>query len=147
MATKSFTGKGGSVSISADGNTFTKVEQVKTVKFGNPKSDFTDVTNFDSIGNIREKQPTLIDPGTLSLEIVANQQAAGQLLLSALFYAQTLIPVKVQYPPQAGMTTGLLRSFNAYVSTPGLADLDVANASMFTSELTITGPITDTPGA
>ena len=147
MATKSFSGRGGTVSISTDGTAFIKIGQVKTVKFGQPKSNYTTTTNLDSPGNVDEFQPTTIDPGTLSLEGVANQQDPGQLLVSALFYAQTLIPVQVQYPPQQGMTKGLLRTFSAYVSSPGLGDLDVANASMFTTELKISSVITDTPGA
>lgn len=148
MASKGFTGRGGSVSISVDsGATYTRVGQVKSVKFGGTKSDFTDITNLDSVGNIRERVPTLIDPGTVTFDVVANQQDAGQLLLNGAFFAQQIMFVKVQYPPMQGMTTGLLKDFTAYVTAPGAPDLNVAEASTFTSELTITGPITDTPGA
>lgn len=146
MASKGFTGKGGIFSISVDGTVFTPVKQVKTVTFAGSKADLTDITNLDSVGNIRERIPTLIDPGTVSADIVADTTDAGQLLLSSAFFAQIQLSVKVQYPPMPGQPKGLLRTFQAYVSTNGLASLNVADASTFSTELTITGPITDISG-
>ena len=144
---KGFTGRGGAVSVSTDGNTFTKIEQVRKVDFGDPKSNFTPTTNFDSPGNVEESLPTTIDNDSCTLEVVSNQQAPGQQLAAGLFYAQTLITVQVQYPPQPGMTKGLVKTFPAYVESNGQPKLDLSTASTFNVKFKIVGVITDTPGA
>lgn len=142
-----FTGKGGSISISTDGTAFTKIGQVQKLSSGGQKSSFADITNLDSPSAFVEKIPTTLDSGTMSFTCVSNPADTGQLMLLAAFNAQTKLTVKVQYPKSGAQTTaGLLKTFTAYVSSATDPTMDVTSAATFDSELTITGPVTDTPG-
>lgn len=142
-----FTGKGGSISLSTDGTTFTRVAQVQKVSSSGQKSNFADITNLDSPSAFVEKIPTTLDSGTLSFTVVANPTDPGQLMLLASFQAQSKLTVKLQYPPIGTQTTGLLKTFSAYVSSAPMPSVAVTEASTFDAELTLTGPVTDTPGA
>jgi len=142
-----FTGKGGTLSISSDGTTFTLVKQIKDIKSSGQKSNFADITNLDSPSAFIERIPTTLDSGTLSLTVVSNPADAGQLMLLASFQAQTKLTVKLQYPKVgAQTTTGLLKTFSAYVSAAPMPSMSIGDSSTFDAELTITGPVVDTPG-
>ena len=146
--TKGTTGRGGVISLSTDGGTtFTVINGAKNVSFSGPKSNFDDKTTLSSPGAVQEFQPTTIDPGTASLQVVWDQTDAGQLLLSAQFYLQTLVTVKVAYPAQTGLTTGPIKTFSAYVAEDGLPSMDISKTNEYSVQLRITGVITDTPGA
>lgn len=142
-----FTGKGGSLSISTDGTAFTKIAQVQKVTSGGMKANLADITNLDSPSAFIERIPTTLDSGTLSCTIVANPADAGQAMLLAAFQAQTKLTCKLQYPPVGAQTTGLLKTFSAYVTSAPMPSMAVTEASTFDAELTITAAVTDTPGA
>lgn len=142
-----FTGKGGSISISTDAETFTKVAQVQKFSQSGQKSNFADITNLDSPSAFVERIPTTLDSGTFQGTVVVNPSDAGQLMLLAAFNAQTKLTVKAQYPPVGAQATGLLKTFSAYVSSAPAPSASVTDASTFDFELTVTGPVTDTPGA
>lgn len=142
-----FSGKGGTLSISTDGTAFTLVKQVQKISSSGQKSNFADITNLDSPDNYVEKLPTTLESGSLSFTVVSNPADAGQLMLLAAFQAQTKLTVKLQYPKVgAQTTTGLLKTFSAYVSAAPMPSMAVADASTFDAELMITGPVVDTPG-
>lgn len=142
-----FSGKGGTLSISTDGTAFTLVKQVQKISSSGQKSNFADITNLDSPSNYVEKLPTTLESGSLSLTVVSNPSDAGQLMLLAAFQAQTKLTVKLQYPKVGAQTTsGLLKTFSAYVSAAPMPSMAVADASTFDAELMITGPVVDTPG-
>jgi hypothetical protein len=142
-----FTGKGGSLSISSDGTVFTRIAQVQKLTSSGQKASFADITNLDSPSAYIERIPTTLDSGTLSFTVVADPADPGQLLLLASFQAQTKLTCKLQYPPVGTQATGLLKTFSAYVSSAPMPSVEVTAASTFDSELTITGAVTDTPGA
>lgn len=142
-----FTGKGASLSISSDGTTFTVVKQIQKLSSSGQKANFADITNLDSPNAYIERIPTTLDSGTLSFTVVANPSDAGQLMLLAAFQAQTKLTCKLQYPPVGTQTVGLLKTFSAYVSSAPMPSAAVGDASTFDAELTITGPVADTPGA
>lgn len=142
-----FTGKGGSLSISTDGTAFTKIAQVQKVTSGGMKAALADITNLDSPSAFIERIPTTLDSGTLSCTIVANPADAGQAMLLAAFQSQTKLTCKLQYPPVGTQTTGLLKTFSAYVTSAPMPSMAVTEASTFDAELTITANVTDTPGA
>lgn len=142
-----FTGKGGSLSISTDGTAFTKIAQVQKVTSGGMKANLADITNLDSPSAFIERIPTTLDSGTLTCTIVANPSDAGQSMLLAAFQAQTKLTCKLQYPPVGAQTTGLLKTFSAYVTSAPMPSMAVTEASTFDVELTITAAVTDTPGA
>lgn len=147
VATTAFTGKGGSLSLSIDGTTFTRIGQIQKVSSSAQKANLADVTNLDSPSAFIERIPTTLDSGTLSFTVIANPTDAGQLMLLAGFNAQTRFTVKLQYPPVGTQTTGLLKTFLAFVTSAPQPSLAVTEASTFDAELTITGPVTDTPGS
>ena len=147
MSTVSTTGRGASISVSIDGSTFINIDQAKNVSFSGPKSNFDSTTNISSPGAVEEFQPTTIDPGTATLDVVWNQTSAGQLMLSAQFYAQTLCTFKVQYPPQTGLTTGPIKEFKAYVAENGLPSLDISKTTTYSVQLKISGVITEVAGS
>jgi hypothetical protein len=142
-----FTGKGGSLSLSLNGTDFTKVAQIQKVTSGGMKANFADITNLDSPNAFIERIPTTLDSGTLTFTVVARTDDAGQAMLLAAFQAQTRLTCKLQYPPIPGQTTGLLKTFSAYVSSAPMPGVSVTEAASFDAELTITGAVTDTPGA
>lgn len=142
-----FSGKGGSLSLSTDGGTtYTPVKQVQKISSAGQKSNFADITNLDSPDAFIERIPTTLDSGTLSLTVVSLPTDAGQLMLLAAFQAQTKLKVELQYPKIGAQTTGLLKTFSAYVSSAPMPTLGITDASTFDAELTITGPVVDTPG-
>ena len=142
-----FSGKGGSLTISTDGTVFTKISQIKSIKPGGSKANFDDITNIDSPDAFIERIPTTLDSGTLSFTCVSDPSDAGQTMLLAAFVAQTKLTVKLQYPKVGTQTTGLLKTFSAYVSNCPMPSVDATAASTFDAEMTITGPVTDTPGS
>jgi hypothetical protein len=142
-----FTGKGGSLSISTDGTTFTPIDQITKLTSSGQKAAFADITNLTSPDAFIERIPTTLDPGTVSFTVVSNPTDAGQLMLLAAFQAQTKLTVKLQYPKVGAQTTsGLLKTFTAYVSSAPMPSLEISGASTFDAEMTITGPVADTPG-
>lgn len=142
-----FTGKGGSLNLSTDGAVFTKVSQLQKITSGGMKSNLADITNLDSPSAYIERIPTTLDAGTLTSTVVASPADAGQAMLLAAFQAQTKLMCKLQYPPVGAQVTGLLKSFSAYVTAAPMPSMAVTEASTFDVELTITGGVTDTPGA
>lgn len=142
-----FTGKGASLSISSDGTNFTTIKQIQKLSSSGQKANFADITNLDSPNAYIERIPTTLDSGTLSFTVVANPNDAGQLMLLASFQAQTKLSCKLQYPAVGTQTVGLLKEFSAYVSSAPMPSAAVGDASTFDAELTITGPVQDTPGA
>ena len=141
-----FTGKGGSITVSSDGTTFTPIAQITKLSSSGAKANFADITNLDSPDAFIERIPTTLDSGTVSFTCVANPLDTGQTLLLASFNAQTKLTVKVQYPALPTQTTGLLKTFSAYVSSAPMPGVSVTDASTIDAELTITGKVTDTPG-
>jgi Lambda phage tail tube protein, TTP len=143
-----FTGKGGSLSISSDGTTFTPVDQIQKVSSSGQKANLADITNINSPNAFIERIPTTLDSGTVSFTVVSNPADAGQLMLLAAFNAQTKLTCKLQYPLVGTQTSaGLLKTFSAYVTSAPMPSLAVTEASTFDAELTITGPVADTPGS
>ncbi len=141
------TGRGAQVFIAPDAVTFTEILQAKNFSFSGPKSNYDGKTTLSSPGAIEEFQPTTIDNGTASATVVWNQTDAGQMLLSGLFYAQTPLTVKVQYPPQQGLTHGPIKVFNGYVSENGLPSLDITKTTEYTVQFKISGVIIETAGS
>ncbi len=143
-----FTGKGGSLSLSSDGTTFTVVGQIQKLSSSGQKAAFAEITNLDSPNAFIERIPTTLDSGNLSFTCVSNPTDAGQLLLLAAFQAQTKLTVKLQYPKVGTETVaGLLKTFQAYVSSAPMPTMEIAAAATFDAELMITGVVTDTPGS
>ena len=149
MATKFQLGKGSTLSISSDGGTtWTMVKQGKTITYSGQKTNFEDVTNLDSPGNVIERVPTTNDPGTAQAQGVHDPADAGQLAVRAAQVAQTALTVKHQFSKASDQTTnGLLRTFSAYVSEVNGPDAQYDKSSTFSFTFQITGPITDTAGS
>lgn len=147
--TVSTSGRGAVISIAVAGAnpTYTVINGAKNVSFSGPKANYDSTTNLSSPGGVEEFQPTTIDPGTATLTVVWNQTDAGQLMLDANFYLQTLCLFKVQYPAQTGLTTGPLKTFSAYVAENGIPSLDISKVNEFTVQLKMTGVITETQGS
>src|ERR1700733_3906488 len=135
-ASTGFTGKGGSLSLSLDGTTYTRIAQIQKLSSGGQKANLADITNLDSPSAFIERIPTTLDSGPLSCTIVSDPADPGQLMLLAAFQAQTKVTAKLQYPPIGTQTTGLLKTFSAYVTSAPMPGLAVTEASTFDSELT-----------
>lgn len=143
MATKFVLGRGSVFSISTDaGTTYTPVKQLKSAAFSGAKTDFEDVTNFDSVGAYREVSPNLIDPGQVTINGVFNPDDEGQTMLQAAFNASTLLNVKLVLPKIAGDPTGLQRTFTGYVQDHNL-DVQHDKSVGLSCTLKITGPVLD----
>ena len=117
---------------------WTTVAELKQVQRSGQKSDMADVTNLDSPSAYREKLPTLLDAGEVTMggNYLGNQDAS-QGELQTLFDGQTLRDWKVVLPNSFGTWT-----FKAYVTEATNFDLQFDKEATFTAKLTITGPAT-----
>ena len=142
-------GKGAVLSVLADGATSAAipVKQLKTISFAGSSANYEDVTNMDSPNLIQEFAPTTTTSGTAAFSGVFNDNDPGQIFIAAAKVAQTLLDVTIQFLPKRGQTTGLLRSFKAYVQECNSGDAQFDKASTISGTFKITGGITDVAGA
>jgi predicted secreted protein len=141
---RAFAGQGtqlqlGSGTPAAPGS-YTTIAEVTKIQRSGSKMDIVDTTNMDSIGAYREKLPTLLDGGDISLDCNYVPQDSTQQSLQTLFDNRTLAPWQIVLPNSLGTW-----NFNAYVAQVDF-DLMTDKASTFTSKLTITGKPVFTPG-
>lgn len=141
---RAFAGQGtqlqlGSGTPAAPGS-YTTIAEVTKIQRSGSKMDIVDTTNMDSIGAYREKLPTLLDGGDISLDCNYIPQDTTQQELQTLFDSRTLKPWQIVLPNTLGTW-----NFNAY-STQVDFDLMVDKAATFTAKLTITGKPVFTPG-
>jgi predicted secreted protein len=148
--TKAVAGKGTAFSIqtaNVSGTiTYTGVAELKQLNFSGSKNDFVDVTNFDSASRFKEKIVTLADAGDVAIAGNYVSGDTGQAALRAAFVSGATLSFKIVLPLQSGQTTtGETWIFLAFVS-----ELDNSvqydKALEFSGKLTLTGPITVTPG-
>jgi hypothetical protein len=151
-ASKGYIGKGTvvSVGVGSGPETWTPIAQLKTAQFGGQKMNFEDVTNLDSaaVGAtvLKEQMPTTADAGTIALGGIFLPSDAGQLAL-ATAYNGALTDFKVQLPKGPGQsTTGNLYAFSGYVSEQVIPDIQFDKVLTFKATVTLTTPITITPG-
>ncbi len=115
----------------------TAIAECVTIDGSGSKADIADVTNMDSPGAYREKLPTLLDAGEIS--VTANHLGnanANQTVLQTDFDAQTLSDWTIDLPNGLGTY-----SFQAYV---GSVDFKLPHDKQaeFSFKLIITGPRT-----
>ena len=140
-------GKGSVLSVSTDGTSFTPVKQLKSITFSGSEQAFDTITNLDSPGAVHEFAPTLITPPDCDFQGVFNGADPGQIMVSAAFDAQQALQCKLQLAPGKGQTTGMLRTFTAFVKSKPQIDAQMDKASTYSGSLKITGQITDTPAS
>lgn len=149
-ASKSYSAKGTVFSFgpaSTGTVAFTTVAEIKTIQFSGGKLDLEDVTNMDSPGAFREKTPTLLDGGDLSLSGNYISGDAGRIAFNTAYLGRTLIACKVVLPLAAGQTTaGDTFTFNGYVSENNV-DLQFDKVTSFSAKITITGPVNEVVGS
>ena len=150
---KGMIGRGTVFSMSAAGaGIYTSVAQLKTGQFAGQKINFDDISNLDSplVANntvLKEVLPATADGGTLALAGIFLPLDAGQLALQAA-YGGTLQDFKIQLPKGPGQTTtGNLYAFSGYVSEGVYPDIQFDKTLSFKSTVTLTTPITLTPGS
>ncbi len=136
------TGFGGKFEIEV-AETWTEVKKIQTLEFDGFTSDFDEVTNLNSPNALKQWAPTTIDPGTGTVSLVADQVDPGQLALAAGQLARTKFPCRVTYPAPVGYTSGIVRTFSAWVQKNGLSNLSTTAASKYSVQLKIDGTITD----
>ncbi len=122
----------------------TEVKKMQTLEFDGYTTDYDEVTNLNSPNGIKQWVPTTIDAGTATLSLVADPVDAGQLALAAGQLARTKFAVTVTYPAPPGYTSGIVRTFNAWVQKNGLSNLSTTAASKYSVQLKIDGMLTDT---
>ncbi len=149
---KGYIGKGTVFSIGSGGTgeTFVAVAQLKTAQFGGQKMNFEDITNLDSasVGAtvLKEQMPTTADAGTVALSGIFLPSDAGQTALTTA-YNGALTDFKIQLPKgPLQTTTGNLYTFSGYVSEQPLPDIQFDKVLTFKVTITLTTPITSTPG-
>lgn len=138
----SFTGLGGKVEITPPaGLSGSKVAiaDIIAVKPGNRKTDVVEKGVINGTSIAKKKAPTLRDDGTLTLDLSTNLEDPGQLLLSAAHEANATLLVDVTYPALPGFTTGVKKSFSAFVTSDGLGDMSLNQFSQYSVELTLDG--------
>jgi predicted secreted protein len=138
---RAFAGQGTQLQLGAGSPvSYTTVAEVTKIQKSGSKMDIVDVTNMDSIGAYREKLPTLLDGGEVSLDCNYIPQDATQQALQSQFDNRTLSPWQIVLVNSLGTW-----NFNAYLTSLDF-DISVDKASTFSSKLTITGKPVFTPG-
>ena len=149
-ATKAYSAKGTVFSFGplATGTiAYTTVAEIKTLQFSGGKVDLEDVTNMDSPGAFREKVPTLLDGGDLSLSGNYVSGDAGRTAFNTAFLGRTLVACKVVLPMAPGQTTtGDSFTFNGYVTENNI-DLQFDKVASFSAKITVTGPFIEVAGS
>jgi predicted secreted protein len=97
-----------------------------------------DVTSHDSAGGIRERIPTLIDPGTIPIAGNFHESDPATIAMRTDMLARTSRAFVVTFPAAMGTTF----SGTAYMSNFQLGALAVDGSSTFTAELQVTGSST-----
>lgn len=123
---------------------YTQVAELKTINLGGIKLDSTDVTNMESLNATKEKIPTLIDPGDISLAGNYIPHSQSQQALLAALQNRSIIPWQITLPPAsisgAGDTNPAQLSFNGFMTELAI-DLDVTKEATFSAKIQITGVI------
>ena len=133
----SIAGRGSKVQRSPDGVTYTTIAEVLKFNQSGGKSDLADVTNMDSPSNFREKLPTLLDSGDLSVDCNWIPGSSIQQQLTTDFNNQTLLYWKVLL---SNGVNGV--SFQGYVTDKNF-DVPIDKQITKALKITITGPITE----
>jgi hypothetical protein len=117
----------------------TDIGTVRSIEGPGETVESEDITNHDSPGAYREKEPTLIDGGEYNFEIIYSHEA-GQTALRTAFEARTVGAVEMELPDDAG-TSGTIISFSGFVSSWNWAVPD-AGALKATIGITVDGEVT-----
>lgn len=111
MSTKGITGAGAVLSVATPGTneTYVTVGQLTDFDFSGISWDFSEITNLSSpvqgAGVVKERMPTVIDPGKTSLGGVYYTPDVGQALLFNAFQTGGVLDFKIVLPKQSGQTT------------------------------------------
>jgi hypothetical protein len=130
--------RGTQLGRSADGVAYTTIAEAKKIGLS-LKGSFEDVSNMDSASVYKEFLATLIDGGSVKIDVNFINTDAVQNDLYADFAAQTLLYWQMQLPNARGKAT-----FRAYVEEIA-PDLDVQKAATQSISLKISGLYTWAP--
>jgi hypothetical protein len=146
MASKAQQGRG---TIIAIGTVPTTIGEVKSIKRSGNEWKTDDVTNLTTSGNSTEKITTIIEQGTYELGGNRVSSDAGQLALDEAFASGDATPFVITLPKTLAQTTkGDSYAFDALVlSSTVPPEIDVTKTLLFSAKLSITGPVTFTPGS
>jgi hypothetical protein len=134
-------GRGTTLGIGA---TPTLVAELKSIKLSGRKFDTEDVTSLDS--QAREFIGSIADSGSWSLEGNRVGSDAGQTAMETAFAAGTVSQFTITLPKTGTQTSGDKFTFDGLIT--GLDySIGVTEATTFSAEIKVSGPITITPGA
>jgi hypothetical protein len=135
----SFLPRGTGFNRSADaGVTNVKIAEAKTIEFS-VKGEFEDVSNMDTPTPYKEWLPTMIDGGSVKLDLNFINADPVQSGLFADIAAQTNLTWTAQLPNARGKFV-----MNGYVEELS-PKFEVNKAATFTASIKITGALTWTP--
>jgi hypothetical protein len=137
MPSTAIAGRGSKLQRSPDGSTYTTIAEVKKTTASGSKSDFDDITNFDSPSNFREYLPTLLDGGEYSFDCLWYPGSSIQTQLRTDWTNQSLLYWKFLL---SNGTNGV--SFQGYVSNTDF-DAPVDKSVTKNFKIKVTGPVTE----
>jgi hypothetical protein len=140
---------GSTVERSTDGVSYTEMPGINSVQIPMPSQEFVDITTLDSPNGTRERLPTLIDYGTITLGGIHTPDGFDQSYddMIASRDAKTPIYYRVTLPKSAGQsTTGDIVTFRGY-PTPKTEGADIGGVYNISIEVQVTGDVTFTPGS
>jgi hypothetical protein len=141
MASKAQYGRGTTLGIGA---TPTLVAEIKSIKLSGRKQEETDVTSLDSVA--REFVGTIADSGSWSLEGNRVGTDAGQLAMETAFASGAVSQFTITLPKTGTQTKGDTFTFLGLITGLNYS-VGVTEATTFSAEIKISGPLTITPGA
>lgn len=118
-----------------DGNseeTFELIAELTKAPDPDPTVEVADFTNFDSVNGVREKKPSLIDPGTMAFSV--NWIKASYVKFRTLQFARSIVGWKFVHPDTAE-TVELIQGF----VTKAKENLNLDGPSTIDVEIQLTG--------
>lgn len=140
---------GSTVERSTDGVTYTDIPGVNSIQIPMPTQEFVDITTLDSPNGTRERLPTLIDYGTITIGCISTPAGFDAQYddMIAARDAKTPIYYRVTMPTSAGQSvSGDVATFRGY-PTPKVEGTDIGGVYNMTIEIQVTGDVTFTPGS
>lgn len=140
---------GSTVERSTDGVTYTEMPGVNSVQIPMPTQEFVDITTLDSPNGTRERLPTLIDYGTITLGGISTPDGFSQAYddMNTARDAKSPIYYRITMPRAASQSvSGDVVTFRGY-PTPKPEGADIAGVYTLNVEIQVTGDVTFTEGS
>jgi len=138
MASKLYAGKGTLIQASADGVSWTKLNQIRKLDHSGSKATMDSGYNFDSPSGYDEVLPVKLEGGDWTGDGLLNPSDPSAIQLNLWLNNFTYLYFKHTY------IDGTVDTYNGYVTELKMVTVEPAKINTFSFKFSVTGPITRT---